>query len=94
MRLILTWIDQLRRTTVEQLPAYCSALVSQLEEIVAAANAWADRDHNSDGTHFVVRVGGTTSAPSATVGRITIYADGNDLKVVWPDGTVKTVTVT
>jgi hypothetical protein len=55
MRLILSWIDQLRRTTVDQLPAFCSALVSQLEEIVTAANAWAANDHHSNGSHVVIR---------------------------------------
>lgn len=93
MRLILTWIDQLRRTTTDQLPSFCAALVSQLQEIVATANAWAGKDHNDDGTHLVVRVGGTTANPAATVGRITIFADGNSLKVVKPDGTVGTITV-
>lgn len=94
MRLLLSWLDQLRLTTVERLPSFCSALVSQLEEIVATANTWANKDHNDDGTHYVVRVGGTTTTPDAMLGRITIYSSGNDLKVVWPDGTVKTVTVT
>jgi archaellum component FlaF (FlaF/FlaG flagellin family) len=93
VRLILTWLDQLRRTTVQGLPAFCSAIVSQFEDLAAAANTWAAKDHNSDGTHLVVRVGGTTSAPDATVGQITIYADGSDLKVVKPDGTIGTITV-
>lgn len=86
MRLILTWLDQLRRTTVEQLPAFCSALVSQLEEMVATANAWAQQDHNTDGTHVTVRIGGTTSAPVATTDRISLYWDGTNLKYVKPDG--------
>ena len=30
MRLLLTWIDQLRRTTPEQLPAFCAAAKSVL----------------------------------------------------------------
>ena len=54
MRIILRWLDQLRRTTAEQLPSFCSALVAQLEEIAAACTAWAEEDHNSDGTHLVV----------------------------------------
>jgi len=87
MRLILTWIDQLRRTTTEQLPSFCSALVSQLQEIVAAANAWAGKDHGDDGTHKTVRIGGTTAAPEATVGRISLYWDGTNLKYLKPDGT-------
>lgn len=87
MRIILTWIDQLRRTTVEGLPSFCSALVSQLQEMAAAANAWAQKDHNDDGTHFVVRIGGTTAAPDATSGRISLYWDGTNLKYIKPDGT-------
>lgn len=87
MRLLLTWIDQLRRTTADQLPSFCSALVSQLQEIVFAANAWAAKDHNDDGTHQVVRIGGTTAAAEATASRITLYWDGTNLKYVKPDGT-------
>ena len=87
MRVILSWIDQLRRTTVEGLPSFCSALVSQLQEIAASANAWAQKDHNDDGTHLVVRIGGTTTAPPATSGRISLYWDGTNLKYIKPDGT-------
>lgn len=91
MRLILTWIDQLRRTTVEQLPAFCSALVSQFEEIVAIANKWAEHDHNSDGTHQVIRIGGQDITPASTTGRITLYWDGTNLKYIKPDGTTGNV---
>lgn len=95
MRIILTWIDQLRLTTVEGLPSFCAALVSQLQEMAASANTWANKDHNSDGTHNVVRVGGTDTAPAATASRITIYTtDGATLKVVLADGTIGTITVT
>lgn len=87
MRLVLTWIDQLRRTTAERLPAFCNALVAQLQEIINTANKWAANDHNGDGTHLVVRIGGTTIAPEATTGRISLYWDGTNLKWVKPDGT-------
>lgn len=87
MRVILSWIDQLRRTTVDGLPQFCSALVSQFQEVAAAANAWARKDHNDDGTHNVVRIGGTSKAPDATVGRIQLYWDGTNLKWMKPDGT-------
>ena len=94
MRIILTWLDQLRRTTTDGLPQFCAALVAQLEEIAAAANAWAAKDHASDGTHVVVRVG-DPEVPEATVGKITIYTtDGATLKVVKADGTIGTITVT
>lgn len=93
MRLLLTWLDQLRRLTADNLAGFASAVVSQFEEIVGAANTWAQVDHNEDGTHEVVRVGGTTTTPAATVGRITLYWDGTDLKTVKPDGTVQTVTL-
>lgn len=93
MRIVLHWLDQLRRTTAEQLPAFCGAVVAQFQELAAAANTWAAVDHNSDGTHEVVRLGGTTTTPAATVGRIILYWDGTDLKTVKPDGTVQTVTV-
>ncbi len=86
MRLILTWIDQLRRTTVEGLPSFCSALVSQLQEIAAAANAWAESDHNSSGNHAVVKYAQST-APSALAGHLVTYWDGTNLKYVKPDGT-------
>jgi hypothetical protein len=93
MRIVLQWLDQLRRTTAEQLPAFAAALVSQFEELAAAANTWAAIDHNTDGTHEVVRLGGTSSTPEPTLGRITLYWDGADLKTVKPDGTVGTVTI-
>ena len=86
MRLILSWLDQLRRTTIDGLPSFCSAIVSQFTDIAAAANAWAQRDHNDDGTHNVIRVGGTTTAPDPTAGRLVIYWDGTNLVYVKPDG--------
>jgi hypothetical protein len=55
--------------------------------IAAAANAWAAMDHNSDGTHQVVKIGGHDTTPEATVGRLTVYWDGTNLKYVKPDGT-------
>jgi hypothetical protein len=87
LRIVLRWIDQLRRTTVDQLPAFCAAVVAQFQEIAAAANAWAAMDHNSDGTHQVVKIGGHDTTPEATVGRLTVYWDGTNLKYVKPDGT-------
>jgi len=87
MRLLLTWIDQFRRITVDNLPSVAAALVSQFQEIVFAANTWAQKDHNDDGTHNTVRIGGTTAAAEATVGRISLYWDGTNLKYVKPDGT-------
>lgn len=86
MRIILTWIDQLRRTTVEGLPSFCSALVSQLQEMAAAANAWADSDHNTTGTHGVVKYS-TRTAPAALAGHLVTYWDGTNLKWIKPDGT-------
>lgn len=91
MRIVLTWIDQLRRTTVEQLPAFAAALVAQLTEIAAAANTWAAVDHNGDGTHEVIHLGGTTTTPAATTGRITLWWDGTNLKYLKPDGTTGNV---
>lgn len=86
MRLILSWLDQLRRTTLEGLPSFCSALVSQFQDIVAAANTWAQKDHNDDGTHHFVRIGGD-GVPEPLAGRISLYWDGTNLKWVKPDGT-------
>lgn len=93
MRIVLKWLDQLRRTTVDGLPAFAAALVAQLDEIAKAANAWAATDHDSDGTHAVVRVG-HEDAPAATTGKITLYTtDGQTLNVVKADGTIGTVTI-
>ncbi len=94
MRIILSWLDQLRTTTVERLPEYCNALVSQLEEMAAAANAWAETDHNSEGTHAAVQLSEHSAAPSARASHLVLYFDGTDLKVVRPDGTSGTVTIT
>lgn len=86
MRLVLRWIDHLRRTTAEALPAFCSALVSQLQEIINTANKWAENDHNGDGTHSNVRFS-QRAAPAATPLAISVYWDGTNLKYVKPDGT-------
>lgn len=86
MRLILNWIDQLERATVESLPAFCSALVAQFTEIVEAANTWAEQDHNSDGSHNVISLGGTTTAPEPVAGQLRVYWDGTNLVYVKPDG--------
>lgn len=91
MRLLLSWIDQFRRITVKNLPSVASALVSQFEEIVGAANTWAAVDHNSDGTHAAVKFSAETTAPAATVGAITLYWDGTNLKYLKPDGTTGNV---
>lgn len=87
MRLILTWIDQLRRTTAEQLPAFCAALVAQLQEIIFAANAWADHDHNTDGSHAVIQFTEETNTPTAVATAIKVWYDGTNLKYLKPDGT-------
>lgn len=87
MRLLLSWLDQLRRTTVEGLPSFCSALVSQFEEVVNAANAWAAEDHNSAGTHAVVKWKAQTTTPAALAGHLVTYWDGTNLKYIKPDGT-------
>lgn len=87
MRVILANRDQLRRTTPEQLPSYCEAVLGQFEQIAAAANAWAEQDHNSDGSHALVRIGETAGVPKATVGALTVYWDGTNLKWMKPDGT-------
>lgn len=86
MRIILSWLDQLRRTTVQGLPSFCAALVSQLEEIAAAANTWAAVDHNSAGTHGVVKFSQQASAPDALTSHLEVYWDGTNLKYVKPDG--------
>ena len=86
MRILLTWIDQLRRTTVEGLPSFCAALVSQLQEMAAAANTWAGVDHDPTGVHTVVKFKAQTTVPSALAGHLVTYWDGTNLKYVKPDG--------
>ena len=86
MRLLLSWIDQFRRITVENLPSVASALVSQFEEVVNAANAWASEDHDPTGVHTVVKFKAQTTAPSALAGHRVTYWDGTNLKYVKPDG--------
>lgn len=87
MRLILSWIDQFRRITVQNLPSVAAALVAQFEEIANAANAWAAEDHNSSGTHGAVKFSEQTAAPSALAGHLVTYWDGTNLKYIKPDGT-------
>ena len=94
MNITLDRLDQIRTASPESLPALCAALVSLFEGVAVPANAWSAVDHNDDGTHQVVRIGGTEDAPSHTVGRMTLFLDGSDLKVVRPDGTIGTVTIT
>lgn len=91
MRLLLSWIDQFRRITVENLPSVAAAIVSQFEEIVGAANTWGASDHNQDGTHAAVHFKTQTTTPAATVGAITLYWDGTNLKYLKPDGTTGNV---
>jgi hypothetical protein len=66
--------------------------VSQLEEFIGEANTWAEADHNTDGTHRVVRLT-IESQPPTTAGMLTLYYDGGDLKVVFPNGTTGTVMI-
>ena len=91
MRMLLSWIDQFRRITTQNLASAAAAIVSQFEEVVGAANTWAAVDHNDDGTHEVVRIGLTTTTPAATAGRITLWWDGTNLKYEKPDGTTGNV---
>lgn len=93
MRLVLRWIDLLRRTTPEGLPAFCGALVAQLEEMVATANLWAARDHEPSGAHAQVTLMASESTPMPVTGGLVLYFDGTNLKVVRSDGTTGTVTI-
>lgn len=86
MRLLLSWIDQFRRITVENLSSVANAIVSQFQEITEAANAWAAEDHNTDGNHTVVKFKAQTTVPSALAGHLVTYWDGTNLKYVKPDG--------
>lgn len=86
MRLILRWLDVLKRTTVDELPAFCAALTSTFQEVVEAANAWAQADHTPDGTHAAVRFT-ESDTPTTTTGAISVYWDGTNLKYLKPDGT-------
>lgn len=94
MNLAFTWIDHLRTLTVSNMNAFAAAAVLQLEEIVNGSNTWAARDHNNDGTHNVIRLKAQSAAPVATPQYLTLYWDGGDLKVVFPNGTTGTVTIT
>lgn len=87
MRIILSWLDQLLTTTAAQLPSFCAAIAGQLQEIAEAANHWAERDHNPDGTHAAVTFKEQTTAPDATTSAMSVYWDGTNLKYVKPDGT-------
>lgn len=80
MRLILSRSDQLKRTTPEQLPAYADAVLSQFEEVAAAANQWAGSDHNNDGTHSAIFLGTPGN-------QILLEWDGTNLTYTKPDGT-------
>lgn len=93
MNLVFTWIDHLRTLTASNMSAFAAAAVLQIEEIVNGANGWAETDHNTDGTHAVIRMS-EEPEPVATPGTLTLYWDGGDLKVVFPNGTTGTVTIT
>jgi hypothetical protein len=92
MRLIFTWVEHMRTLTDRNMTAFAAAVVAQFQELISTANTWARADHNTDGTHRVVRLT-TTSQPVATAGQLTLYYDGGDLKVVFPNGTTGTVTI-
>lgn len=86
MRLLLSWIDQFRRITVENLASVAAAIVSQFEEVVNAANAWAGEDHDPTGVHAVVKFKAQTAIPPAVAGHLVTYWDGTNYKYVKPDG--------
>ena len=92
MNLVFTWIDHLRTLTAANMSAFAAALVAQLEELIGTANGWAEVDHNTDGTHKAVRLS-IEGPPATTPGQLTLYYDGADLKVVFPNGTTGTVTI-
>lgn len=93
MRLLFTWIDQLRTLTPRNMNAFAAAVVAQFEAVIATANTWAGVDHSNDGTHTVVHLTTQTAAPAAMPNKLTLYYDGADLKVVFPNGTTGTVTI-
>lgn len=93
MRLVLTWIDHLRTLTTANMTAFAAAVVAQLQETISAANHWAAVDHNNDGTHNIIRLSAQSTTPAATATQLTLYYDGADLKVVFPNGTTGTVTI-
>jgi hypothetical protein len=92
MRLVFTWIEHLRTLTDRNMTAFAAAVVAQFQEVISTANTWARADHRSDGTHRVVRLN-IEVQPVATPGQLTLYYDGGDLKVVFPNGTTGTVTI-
>lgn len=86
MRVLVSSSDQLRRTTPDQLPAYCDAVLRQFQEIASATNAWADEDHDDTGVHLVMHIKQSAMTPDALPGHLVIYWDGTNLKYVKPDG--------
>lgn len=50
MNLVLRW--------VAVLGAFSSALVSELQQMVARINDWAEQEHHADGTHGSITVDG------------------------------------
>lgn len=92
MRLVFEWINHLRTLTPKNMSAFAAAVVAQFEAVIATANLWAATDHNDDGTHKVIRLS-TEATPAATSASLTIWFDGTNLKVKFPNGTTGTVTI-
>lgn len=85
------------------LAALSQDLATELDALVKRLNTWGAKEHHTDGTHSAVTAESVTSdtvmltdgvtAPAAAEGLATIYIDSadGDLKVVFADGTVKTI---
>jgi hypothetical protein len=94
MRLVFTWVDHLRTLTQANMTAFAAAVVAQFQETIGQINSWAAVDHNGDGTHRVIHLAPQGTQPQAAAEALVFYYDGADLKVVFPNGTTGTVTIT
>lgn len=90
MNLVLRFFEALQKVSGE--------LVSELIQMRNRINAWASAEHNTDGTHAIVTATSVAltdgiTAPDVEPGKARIYVDSadGDLKVVFGDGTIKTI---
>ncbi len=80
------------RVTVPNLDSLPVGVRSALESIVGRINTVFQKQHTGDGLHTVVTLAAvTTPAAPSTGGTVYVDSADGDLKVIFANGTIKTI---